>query len=177
MNPLFFGEKIYVLWSFFEGAVFTLAFMMLGFFLSRTIKLTSLIDVLWPLSPTFMAYNLFLRIPFSWNSLIVLVCLTVWSLRLSFFLLCTRAIKKEEDLRYQEIIGKKSAKKETLTVLSQYLLQWSLQMCLSFSFLPFVWCLCDPVSPLTLVGVLLAFIGIYGEATADYQLLQFKKKS
>ena len=43
---------------FFEGAAFTLAFMMLGF-LSRTIKLTSLIDVLWPLSPTFMAYNLF----------------------------------------------------------------------------------------------------------------------
>ena len=161
---------------FLEGALFTLAFMLLGFVLSRTIQLTSLIDVLWPMGSTFLAYNLLLRLPFTWNNFLLLLALGIWCVRLSFFLLATRAIKKEEDLRYQELLKGKESHKETLAVLFQYLFQWFLQVCLGLSFLTFAWNESDNISWYTVGGFVLALLAICGESLADHQLLCFKKQ-
>lgn len=161
--------------DFLTASGLLLGFMTLGFFLSKRIRLTSIIDVLWPLGPLFMAFYLFFPGPYSLEKLLLLFCLLVWSLRLSLFLFWTRILKKDEDRRYQEILPKKESRKKDLLAFLQFLFQGFLQILISLSFLPFYWSQEAPSSSLLWISGFFAIASIIGEAMADGEVLRFKR--
>jgi len=161
---------------FLESALFALIFMILGFILSRIIKLVSLIDALWPLTPLLISFMLLMRTPYSFTKILLFSSILIWSLRLSFFIIWTRVLKKHEDSRYKKILPDANSKKKELLIFFQFIFQWFLQICLSLSFLPFFWTSKDPSYFLLIGGFILALLCVLGEAKADSDLLVFKRK-
>lgn len=161
---------------FFSGAFLLLFFMILGFFLSKKIKIIALIDIFWSLGPFYIYCYLFSQNLVTREIILLALALLFWSSRLSFFLLWTRILKNHEDPRYQEILSKAKKKKKNIYIFLQFIFQWFLQVCLSISFLPFFWSKNEANQFLLWGGFLLGLISIIGEAKADFELLQFKRK-
>ena len=122
---------------FASGSFIVLGFMTIGFLISKILKLTSTIDVLWPLGPLFFCYYLLPK-PFSLENRLLFFCLLAWSLRLSIFIFWTRIRKKHEDARYKEILPTKNSIKKDLLVYFQFIFQGLLQILISLSFFTFL---------------------------------------
>ena len=162
--------------SFLNGSLILLCFMAVGFVFSRILKLTSVIDVFWPLGPLILCFYLLPR-PITLENSLLLFCLLAWSLRLSIFILWTRILKNHEDSRYKEIFPKKNSAKKNILVFFQFIFQGFLQILLGISFLPFHWSQTKPLYSVFGVGFILAILAICGETKADMDVLKFKKEN
>lgn len=150
-------------------------FMMVGLFLSHLFKNLSLIDVFWSLGISLMAWILLISSSVGLLNTVVLFLVSLWGLRLSFFLLLTRILKNHKDSRYEKLLAKSKGSKNYY-LFFQYCFQYLLQVLISLSFIPFVLAQGHDLSFLFYFGAFLAAVGIIGETKADFELLAFKKK-
>lgn len=100
------------------------------------------------------------------------ILLFIWGVRLSGFLWYTRVRPKHVEKRYLDIAKSWKVKQE-LGFFANFMLQAFL---LYFIALPFLFL--SPSSTLSLIdnlAILMVIVGIIGEATADFQLYNFKK--
>lgn len=96
----------------------------------------------------------------------------IWCARLSGFLWYTRVRPKHVEKRYLDIAKDWKVKKD-IGFLVNFLFQAFLGTLIAFPFLFFMQS--STLTVLDLIATSLVLIGIIGEATADYQLYQFKQ--
>jgi steroid 5-alpha reductase family enzyme len=145
--------------------------------ISVIIKNVSIVDVFWGLG--FVIVNgiyFYLSENFQLRSIIVLLLVSIWGLRLSIYL-GLRNIGKSEDFRYQEFRRKYGAHRYWwFSFFQVFLLQGALIMIISLPLLGIHYFSENKdLSILDYMGITLWLIGFIFESLGDYQLAKFKK--
>jgi steroid 5-alpha reductase family enzyme len=139
-----------------------------GFYLWK--KTPGIIDVAWSFGIMLLAFwHAHLQTPLHKVTLFLII---VWALRLSGYLFITRILKGEKDNRYLSL--QKNWQAINLTYWLNYQFQGVLQILLSLGFY-FIFADLAPITPLSIVAIIIIVTGFIGEITADTQLTQFKK--
>tara|TARA_B100000427_G_scaffold74913_1_gene61033 strand:- start:3734 stop:4531 length:798 start_codon:yes stop_codon:yes gene_type:complete len=145
------------------------------------VKNMSIIDITWGLGFFILiSYDYFVLAPMfinnsydlSFHFPILIFLVLIWSARLSLFLFITRIRNRHLDARYESIKASWKSK-SSVNVLFNYWFQGVLQAILSLAFIPILF---SSSTNLPLLPIFICFIGIIGEALADYQLLIFKQQ-
>jgi len=105
-------------------------------------------------------------------SLSFAILLWLWALRLSMYLLFTRVLPKQKELRYDALSANWNNKK--LGFLYHYWFQACLAYLLATPF--YFMAKLSTLSIWQYLGILAFVVGMIGEVTADFQLHQFKKR-
>lgn len=134
----------------------------------------SLVDWGWAFSFTMSAIFCFLALDgHTARKLIMTLMFTIWSLRLSSYLLLNRIISHEDDPRYEALKEKWGSKAH-----KKFFFFFQFQaMSVAVLSLPLVVVSFNPDTRLTwmeLIGVILWFVAMMGETLADKQLSDFK---
>ncbi len=149
--------------------------MMLGLCTSYIIKNVSIIDLFWCIGLFFQVFCYWIFSDRLWFHHLFLMLIFIWMFRLSFFFYWTRFRHGHIDHRYESIINQSSWGKH-VTIVTQYLFQWFLQVILGLSYLPLL--SSKSIHPIFFfVGITLLTISIIGESISDFQLYKFKKTS
>jgi 3-oxo-5-alpha-steroid 4-dehydrogenase 1 len=154
----------------------TLAFILIGYFLSRLLKRNDIADILWGLGFLLIAVINFslLNTP-SFRAKVTLLLVMAWSLRLAFYLGIRNLSKSEEDPRYQNWRREWGSKEPINAFLRVFCLQGLLLFAIS---LPLGWAMNNEqreLSLIELVGVIIFSFGFIFELVADSELYFFKK--
>jgi len=166
------------MFSFLIFAAFIiLVCMIILWSISVIIKNVSIVDVFWGLG--FVIVNgiyFYLSENFQLRSIIVLLLVSIWGLRLSIYL-GLRNIGKSEDFRYQEFRRKYGAHRYWwFSFFQVFLLQGALIMIISLPLLGIHYFSENKdLSILDYMGITLWLIGFIFESLGDYQLAKFKK--
>lgn len=143
----------------------------------------SIIDMTWALGFFCLILYDYLYLlplsPYSSNQInyvypVIILLISIWSIRLSSFIFFTRLKFNHRDTRYENI-QTNWTKQSSYNVLLNYWFQGFLQASLSIAFIPLL--LTHQNQFLPIIPTLLAIIAVVGESLADYQLLAFKKTS
>ena len=110
------------------------------------------------------------------RNIIYFLMVTLWGLRISFFLLKRLAADKREDRRYQEI-RQRWENNLTLKFLFFFELQALLEMILATPFLVVSLNPRPGLAMVELLGVVIWAVALIGETTADQQLQNFKSNA
>ncbi len=142
------------------------------FILSLILKDNSIVDIFWGLGfLQITIHSIYLSNTFKIAQIILLIIITLWSFRISLYILSKKLKTKTEDRRYA--IWRESWKYFYLRSIFQvYILQAVLLLVVStaiilFNLNP------TPLSNLFLFGITLAFAGLVFETIADIQLKRF----
>lgn len=166
------------MFSFLIFAAFIiLVCMIILWSISVIIKNVSIVDVFWGLG--FVIVNgiyFYLSENFQLRSIIVLLLVSIWGLRLSIYL-GLRNIGKSEDFRYQEFRRKYGVHRYWwFSFFQVFLLQGALIMIISLPLLGIHYFSENKdLSILDYMGITLWLIGFIFESLGDYQLAKFKK--
>ena len=137
-------------------------------------KRADLADIAWGLGFFLVAWISFFLSPFSPNTLIINLLITIWSFRLSIHIYLRNQIR-EEDFRYRKLKEKWGENVSVNMFFQVFLLQGVILYIVS---LPLIW-LNTHSEWLTFSGIWFAFpfwlSGFLIEAIGDYQLLCFQK--
>lgn len=162
------------------GFVITVSMMFLVWLVSEKIHNAGIVDVFWGLGFAIVtgAYFLFYSAsPSSWQprNMAVLVMVSIWSLRLAFFL--WQRFKRhypEEDGRYAAF-RKAWGKNHSICMLGAFQLQAVLLASLTMPFAVSMAYGSVGFKPCEIAGMLLWLVSVTGESLADHQLDSFKK--
>ena len=151
-----------------------LVFMFFLWLIHLAIKNVGIIDFGWVMSIVIAAFTYFmLGEGYGFRKLMVFVMVSMWGLRLAFYILVARVIGKSEDPRYQEF-----RKAGGWINWGNFFLLFEFQALIAFVFsFAFLFpCLNQHprISILEFVAFFLLLIAVSGEALADYQLSRFK---
>ncbi len=131
----------------------------------------AIIDVFWGLNITGIGILYLSSNGINLVTLVPLILLLAWGIRLSFFLFQTRIAKGHYDRRYQDL--SENWKSIKLGFLAQYLLQGCLAWLIAIPFYtlpkPFT------LNLQTIVAMLLVIVGLIGETISDIQLIKHKR--
>ncbi|MCB1148106.1 MAG: DUF1295 domain-containing protein [Leptospiraceae bacterium] len=159
------------------ATVFT--FMTLLWLLHFPMKNAAIVDVGWTFSIMILAgiYAFWPGTPGNGTrNLIMFVLASMWGLRLGLYLFFTRIYKAEEEGRYVQL-RKDWAPNIGFKFFIFFQAQGLLDVLLSIPFLVIVMNPATELHFIEIAGIALVFIGIVGEAIADWQLHVFKKNS
>lgn len=151
----------------------TLFVFILTYFLAILLRNNSIVDSLWGVGFVAAALISYLLGSRSLPSLLVLVLVTLWGLRL-FFHITIRNWGKGEDFRYAKWRAEWGRWWVVRTLLQVFLLQWLLLQLVS---LPIILAMTAPALPswILVTGISIWTLGFLFEAIGDYQLTIFKK--
>ena len=150
--------------------IFFPTYAVFGFLASRLLKRNDIADTFWGLG--FLAVSLLSFERFHFRGALVLSLVTLWSLRLSFYLFF-RNKNKPEDIRYIKM--KSGWKNEPVEAfLKVFVFQGVLLTIVSLS-LPMALRNYQAIGPFDFLALGLFIIGFIFEITADIQLAEFKK--
>lgn len=110
------------------------------------------------------------------RKIVVAVLAALYAGRLGFYILLNRVIGKTEDARYRRL-REQWGESERLKMFGYFQLQ---ALAVAGFSLPFLVLIQNPQSPLAVIelaGLLIWIVAVAGEATADWQLAQFRSKS
>ena len=165
---------------FLINAAVIILFLTTIFILALTKKDNSIMDIAY--GPTFAIAGwttTFLTDSFNTLTVLLLICISLWSLRLSIRI-GRKNWGKPEDIRYANWRSEWSKKSTVYFIVRSYMQVYVLQgLIIAFVSMPIVIGIgipVDSIHPITFVGVLLFIIGITIETVADYQLDTFIKK-
>lgn len=146
------------------------------FFLSIILKDNSIADIFWGLGFLQVAiHSTVLSGSFLLSQILLLSLITVWSLRISLYILSKKIIKKGEDPRYA--VWRKEWKYFYLRSFFQvYILQGLLLLFVSTPIILFNISPLTMLSPLFISGLIIALAGLIFETISDLQLRAFIKK-
>jgi steroid 5-alpha reductase family enzyme/uncharacterized membrane protein len=153
------------------------AFTIIGYLLSRILKRNDIADTLWGLGFVGIAIiHASLGEPLSFRGKFVFTLTLLWGLRLGAHIGFRFITKKGEDPRYVEWRKTWGKSEPLMAFFNVFLVQGVIMAVIS---LPFVLVLRMPDVPLSswdFLGMLVFFTGFIFEATADAQLMIFKRK-
>ncbi|HKX76015.1 MAG TPA: DUF1295 domain-containing protein [Acidimicrobiia bacterium] len=149
--------------------------MLITWLVSGLVKDASIVDLVWGLGFVLVAWAVYLRSPLRSNvSLLILILVTVWGLRLSLYL-AWRNLGKGEDYRYRAMRAKHGGKFFWVSLGTVYGLQGVLMWIVS---LPIQAGISqpspDPHPALITLGVAVWAVGLFFETVGDWQLARFK---
>jgi steroid 5-alpha reductase family enzyme len=143
--------------------------------LYRLIKNPSVVDSSWSIGLMMSGFIYLLSTPFTSRNILVVILLSLWSLRLAGFLWYTRVHKGHIDKRYTEISNNWKISK-SLGFFLNFQLQGWLIFIISFVFYLIGTSVNANITLLDIIAVIIVFTGIVGETTADLQLYKYKEK-
>jgi steroid 5-alpha reductase family enzyme len=156
---------------YFTLALTTLGYMTVWFTISVIKKRNDIADIAWGLGFVLMAWLSFFLSGFSFPALLVNSLVTVWGLRLAWYIY-NRNKNKPEDSRYLE--WRKSWKNFYLrSFLQVFLLQGIFLYLISLPVIFINHSSVDVLGILDLIGLIVWGFGFYFESVGDYQLKQF----
>ncbi len=139
-------------------------------------KNNSIVDIFWGLS--FVVAALFAVLAnraFSLSSLLVLLLVSIWGIRLSYHI-WMRNRGKAEDFRYVNFRKKWGTKfVKTKAFLHVYMLQYLMMLLISCAYINLILKNPEGFNYFLIIGALIWIIGFYFEARADLELKNFKK--
>lgn len=149
--------------------------MTLLWVVSIIVKNVSIVDLFWGLGFVLTAGFYFLKTDgFGPRKIILLVLVTIWGLRLSFFL-AWRNIGEGEDFRYKEFRKNFGENYWWISFFRTFLLQGTLMWLISAPLLGAQFAgLHRPFGILDIMGILMWTIGFVFETTGDFQLSRFR---
>ncbi len=155
-----------------------ISFYVLVFILAKIVKKHSILDVFWGSSFVIQCMaTLILTNNINYQTLITMLCVSLWGLRLTFHL-ARRNFSKDEDYRYIKIVEK--LKKNFLfipLIIKEYVYIYLLQVALSFiiaqAFILFILSNKEQNIVLFIVGLAVFIIGYLFEVIGDYQLKKY----
>ena len=163
-----------MLWiTYFQGLALILAVAVLTWLISLLKDDVSIVDSLWSLLFLGAASVYYLAVPeTSARSLLVLILVTIWALRLSLYI-TWRNWAEPEDARYQEIRRNNEPNFRLKSLYIVFGLQGVLAWIISAPLL-FAISSNAPLNALDYAALALWFIGLVFEAGGDFQLARFK---
>lgn len=163
--------------DFLAIVFFSLFFnMTIGVVIVLFIKNMSVVDVFWATGITLTAWSVYLLSPSSIVSLIIVLAVSLWGIRLAIFLLITRTLPKHQDRRYQRIARQWKKGSKPIRVALHFYMQATLQIAMCLCFYPIYLGLSSHISFLQLGALSIFFIAFLGQLMADLQLNAFKKQ-
>jgi len=162
---------------FIFAAIIIFICMIILWFISVIIKNVSIVDVFWGLG--FVIVNgiyFYLSENFQIRSIIILLLVSIWGLRLSIYL-GLRNIGKGEDFRYQEFRRQYGPHRYWwFSFFQVFLLQGTLIMIISLPLLGVhYFSEYKELGILDYIAIIIWLIGFVFESLGDYQLAKFKK--
>jgi steroid 5-alpha reductase family enzyme len=153
--------------------VLTISYILL-FTLSILLKDNSIADIFWGLGFLQVTiHSLIISSTFFISQIILLILILLWSLRISFYILSKKIIKKGEDPRY--VIWRKTWKYFYLRSFFQvYMIQGFLLLIIAIPIFLINYSPPD-LNFLTLTGLVISSLGLIYETIADLQLRSFVK--
>ena len=151
------------------GVVFV--YTTLGFVISRILKRNDIADIMWGPGILLVGIVGFLFSDGGVLSVLLLILMTIWGIRLGLRILL-RNLKKKEDKRYVELASSWGRWFVLRTYLQVFLLQGLLMIVVGYPALHLA-VFGGDVSPLVYVGFVVWLVGFLFEAIGDYQLDQF----
>jgi steroid 5-alpha reductase family enzyme len=148
----------------------------LALFITGQIKKNnSIIDIFWGLGFVVAAFSgLMIHGAFEIKSLIVVLLVAIWGLRLTYHI-HKRNMGKPEDFRYVNFRKQWGSKWVLLKAfLHVYMLQFTMLLLISSAFLNIIITNKSGLGLLDLVGIVVWVIGFYFESRSDYELKMFK---
>jgi len=164
---------------FFQASLIILAFVTLLWIWSIFIKNVSIVDIFWGFGFVVVnAFYVFMSGELNDRKTLILILVTIWGLRLTFYL-AYRNIGKGEDFRYQEFRRKFGPERYWwLSFFQVFLLQGALIMIVSLPLLGISSSTSSgTLNVLDYIGMLVWLIGFAFEAGGDFQLARFKSNS
>lgn len=157
----------------------TLSTMTLFWFWGKTRNNYAVIDVGWGLVILFILWTYYLvknQFTIEWGSLILVLLISIWGLRLSIFLFLTRILPgHSEDKRYNSFRKDYGEKVHQKFFTNVFLFQGLLALLLTAPFLVVFLTDNKDITAISIIGIILFFIGELGETVADQQLSSFIK--
>lgn len=160
-----------MIWSLISALVLTHTF----FFWAQKIKNWGVIDIAWGLGFLFTTYTCAIYYhQFSLSSVLVLLMVSIWGLRLAFYLF-KRNHGQPEDWRYQQFRKQWAPHENIQAYLKVFVFQGVLMFLITLPQMIFIKSGQSlEFSPLVVVGVSIWCIGMTFEILADLQLAKFK---
>ena len=153
--------------------VFLPCFIIVSFLASRLLKRNDIADTFWGLGFLAVALiNVFSIEKLHFRGVLLTSLITLWSLRLSFYLFF-RNQGKSEDIRYVKM--KQGWKNEPFEAFIKVFFFQGLLLCIVSLTLPMGLRNQNEIGPFDFLGLSLFIIGFLFESVADFQLSQFKK--
>jgi steroid 5-alpha reductase family enzyme/uncharacterized membrane protein len=162
---------------FFKTFKICIGISISGYILSKIIKKNDIADTLWGLG--FLLISIFHIDSFAHltvKSKLILVLITLWSLRLSIYLFI-RSYKKKEDIRYYNMRKSWGNKDNIYSFLKVFLLQSILMGIISYPLSIIFVNNTKNILSTDFIALSLFIIGFLFETIADTQLMQFKLKN
>mgnify|MGYP001063089185 CR=1 FL=1 len=161
---------------FFQTALIILALITLLWIWSIFIKNVSIVDIFWGFGFVVVnAFYVFMSGELNDRKILILILVTIWGLRLTFYL-AYRNIGKGEDFRYQEFRRTYGPKRYWwFSFFQVFLLQGALIMIVSLPLLGISSSASTgALNALDYLGMLVWLVGFTFEAGGDFQLARFK---
>lgn len=161
--------------KYFEIAFIVFVFYIILFIAGQIKKNNSIIDIFWGFGFVLAAvYAVIANKAYNLSSIVVLILVSVWGLRLSSHI-WKRNRGKAEDFRYvnfRKSWGNKWVKLKAF--LHVYMLQYTMLLLISSAYINIILKNQVNFNYFLLIGLLIWCIGFYFEAMSDFQLKQFK---
>lgn len=168
-----------ILFYFLPVFFVTLSTMIVFWFWGKIRNNYAVIDVGWGLVILFILFTYYFvknHFELEWGSLVFVLLVTLWGLRLSIFLFLTRILPGHaEDKRYNSFRKDYGEKVHSKFFTNVFLFQGLLALILTAPFLVVFLSPSSNYPILGIAGILLFFIGEIGETVADQQLSSFIK--
>lgn len=163
------------LYILFFGFAIVMVMMTLLWIVSIIVKNVSIVDLFWGLGFVLTAGFYFLKTEgYETRKIILLAMVTIWGLRLSFYL-AWRNIGEGEDFRYRQFRKNYGKKYWWVSFFQTFLLQGILMGLISAPLLGAQYYGTHvPLGILDYVGIFLWFTGFFFETVGDLQLARFK---
>lgn len=161
---------------YFQNLLVILALMTTLWLVSVAVKNVSIVDMFWGFGFVVSAGFYYLRMPeTSFSSLLLLLMVSLWGMRLSVYL-AWRNLGKPEDFRYQEFRRKYGPHRYWwISFFQTFLLQGILMWLISAPILGAMFNKNESLNGLHYLAILIWIIGFTFEAGGDFQLARFKK--
>ena len=161
---------------FTQASIIILTFVTLLWIWSVFIKNVSIVDIFWGFGFVVVnAFYVFMTGELNNRKILILILVSIWGLRLAFYL-AYRNIGKKEDFRYQEFRRNYGPKRYWwFSFFQTFLLQGALIMIVSLPLLGINSSKSNGLlNILDYIGILIWLIGFTFEAVGDFQLTCFK---
>jgi steroid 5-alpha reductase family enzyme len=161
---------------YFQALLLILTIMTILWIVSIFLKNVSIVDLFWGIG--FVIVNIFYFLKteaFTSRPILLLLLVTIWGLRLSFYL-AWRNVGKGEDFRYREFRKKYGENNYWwISLFQTFLLQGILMWIISLPLFGVnLFSHCENLSFIDYLGIFVWIIGFIFEAGGDYQLAKFK---
>lgn len=164
--------------SIFEASLYGfIAFVLVGYSLSRIFKRNDVADVLWGLGFILItAINLNSVETIGFRTKLMVSLLLLWSLRLSLYL-GFRSFRKTEDIRYLKWRLEWGDREPLMAFLKVFVLQGLVMLIVSFPLAAIIHDSDRALGPLDFAATMITLLGIAIESVADWELASFKNNT